>query len=104
MREMPFSPEMMATLGLVAGLDGRELEGNSNTGLVDLMKEALADAFAKEILSEQQARVIYLMYIQEGLTQEMVANYMGITQQAVSLYHRNALKKLEKHIKTYCNF
>ena len=39
MKEIPFSPQMMESLGMVAGIDGRQLEGNSNSAKIDALKK-----------------------------------------------------------------
>ena len=96
MREIPFSPEMMETLGMVAGIDGRQLEGNSNSAKIDALKEALPKAMEK--LTSRQREVV-IMYFWHNMTQQEIAEELGITQQAVSLYIDYSLKKLRKTIK-----
>jgi RNA polymerase sigma factor (sigma-70 family) len=96
MKEIPFSPEMMETLGMVAGIDGRQLQGNSNTPLVNALKDALPKAMEK--LTSRQREVV-IMYFWHNMTQQEIAEELGIAQQAVSLYIGYSLKKLKKTLK-----
>ncbi len=95
MREIPFSPEMMANLGLVAGLDGREMEGSSNTEYVNALREALPHAL--EELTERQREVV-MLYYWEQMTQEEIAYRLGVTQQAIDKHLSRAINNLQKNI------
>lgn len=96
MREIPFSPEMMETLGMVAGIDGRQLEGNSNSAEVDALKEALPKAM-EELTSRQ--REVVIMYFWHDMTQQEIAEELGIDQSVVSRTIGYSLKKLKKILK-----
>jgi RNA polymerase sigma factor (sigma-70 family) len=96
MREIPFSPEMMETLGMVAGIDGRQLQGNSNTPLVNALKDALPKAMAK--LTSRQREVV-IMYFWHDMTQQEIAEELGIDQSVVSRTIGYSLKKLKKILK-----
>ena len=96
MKEIPFSPQMMESLGMVAGIDGRQLKWNSNTRQIEALKEALPKAIKK--LTARQREVV-VMYFWDNMTQQEIAEELGITQQAVSLYIDYSLKKLRKTIK-----
>lgn len=96
MREIPFSPEMMETLGMVAGIDGRKLEGNSNSAKIDALKEALPKAMEK--LTSRQ-REIVIMYFWHDMTQQEIAEELGIAQPTVNGNIQLALKKLKKELR-----
>lgn len=95
MRGIPFSPQMMTALGLVAGLDGKPLESNSNSDYVGKLKEALPQAL--EELTERQREVI-LLYYWEEMTQEEIAYRLGVTQQAIDKHLSRAINNLQKNI------
>ena len=96
MREIPFSPEMMETLGMVAGIDGRQLHGNSNTPLVNALKDALPKAMEK--LTSRQREVV-IMYFWHDMTQQEIAEELGIAQPTVNGNIQLALKKLKKELR-----
>jgi RNA polymerase sigma factor (sigma-70 family) len=96
MREIPFSPEMMETLGMVAGIDGRQLEGNSNSAKIDALKEALPKAMEK--LTSRQREVV-IMYFWHNMTQQEIAEELGIAQSTVNGNIQLALKKLKKELR-----
>ncbi len=96
MREIPFSPEMMETLGMVAGIDGRQLQGNSNTPLVNALKDALPKAMEK--LTSRQREVV-IMYFWHEMTQQEIAEELGMDQSVVSRTIGYSLKKLKKILK-----
>lgn len=96
MREIPFSPEMMETLGMVAGIDGRQLQGNSNTAEIDALKEALPKAMEK--LTSRQREVV-IMYFWHDMMQQEIAEELGIDQSVVSRTIGYSLKKLKKILK-----
>jgi RNA polymerase sigma factor (sigma-70 family) len=98
MREKPFSPEMMATLGLVAGLDGRELEGNSNSDYVNTLREALPKAM--EELTERQREVV-ILYYWEQMTQEEIAVRLKLTQPTVNEHLNRAINNLRENIEKH---
>jgi len=96
MREIPLSPEMMETLGMVAGIDGRQLEGNSNSAKIDALKEALPKAMEK--LTSRQREVV-IMYFWHNMTQQEIAEELGIAQPTVNGNIQLALKKLKKELR-----
>ena len=96
MREIPFSPEMMETLGTVAGIDGRQLQGNSNTPLINALKDALPKAMEK--LTSRQREVV-IMYFWHDMMQQEIAEELGIDQSVVSRTIGYSLKKLKKILK-----
>jgi RNA polymerase sigma factor (sigma-70 family) len=98
MREIPFSPEMMVTLGLVAGLDGRELEGNSNSGYVNTLREALPKAM--EELTDRQ-REVAILYYWEQMTQEEIAVRLKLTQPTVNEHLNRAINNLRENIEKH---
>lgn len=91
MREIPFSPQMMAQLGAVADITGMPVEGNSNTEQIEQMKEALKEALTK--LTEKQLEVVQ-MYFYDNMTQQEIAEELGTSQQMVAKHLKYAIKKL----------
>jgi RNA polymerase sigma factor (sigma-70 family) len=96
MKEIPFSPQMMESLGMVAGIDGRQLEGNSNSAKIDALKEALPKAMEK--LTSRQREVV-IMYFWHDMTQQEIAEELGIAQPTVNGNIQLALKKLKKELR-----
>ncbi len=84
---------MMEQLGAVAGIDGRQLEDSSNTALINKLKEALPEALEK--LTDRQREVV-IMYFWHNLTQQEIADELGITQKVVAVHLKRSLRKLGK--------
>lgn len=85
-------------------LKDEKAESNFNEMLERKLEEAFVDArISSEILSmtDRQQEIIYGLYVKD-LTEVVLAERLGITQQAVSKTHRKVIKKLRKVVAKEC--
>lgn len=91
MREIPFSPKMMEQLGGIADITGTPPEDSDNSELIERMKTALKEALTE--LTDKQLEVVQ-MYFWDNMTQQEIADELGISQPAVVKHLQLAIKKL----------
>lgn len=90
------------TIGRHRGNDGIDrrvydyMTPDKDAGLIPTEYLDLYDALDNAGLTQRQREAIDLVYF-EGMTQADAAERMGVSQQAVALYARNAVDKLRKY-------